>query len=497
MNVKEEDSDLFEYRVFGNCRKNKSKNKYTKMIKRRKRESTVFVAQAKRRYSEMVHLAIMNGFKNFSAEQRLFYEKEVKKFLNFYINCYSNTFSTHFKNIIDFHIIKTYEDFLKKKGISVLYRLVNKRNQYKRIGYTGESANSRLYQYFIEIKTNNPKIHTNFHLDARAIGLDKFNDVFEFQVLAVDDSIYKIKNLERLFTIFENYANNSIGYDLFKNNYYNKIIGDLRDYISGEFKGELHPSWKEIKTDELEQAVKECDTWKDILKKLPKVKGDITVRSRALAHGFTVKNIGTLRDIRSYFIKPIIEKGVLQSANPNYISNLLIKNGITFFKTVSNHLCNKQKVLNRYCDFIWGDSIKKIGKKNATLSGVRKLVIIMEVLKLAKSPKFNTLLKVETELLLKGVRLTPRHDNYLLGELGKLCKSINFNYKEEQYNILKKEIKPLLIQRNPKLTIRDIVFKFGLEDTKENKNLIESLIYRIFREEFKTRRISTIRKCLK
>ena len=124
-------------------------------------------------------------------------------------------------------------------------------------------------------------------------------------------------------------------------------------------------------------------------------------------------------------------------------------------------------------------------------------MIFNEMLKLAKIPNFNNLLKVENELRSKGVKLTPRHKLYLLGELGKLCKNINFNYKEEQDRILRERFEPLLIQKYPELTIRDVVLNFGLKYTKKNKWSMENLIYRCFRKDVNKRKISSIREFLR
>jgi hypothetical protein len=48
-------------------------------------------------------------------------------------------------------------------------------------------------------------------------------------------------------------------------NYYNRIVGDLFSYINGELRDNLHPSWKNMPPDKLENAFKECISWDEIL----------------------------------------------------------------------------------------------------------------------------------------------------------------------------------------------------------------------------------------
>ena len=208
--------------------------------------------------SHIVQSAIINGFKYFSSEGRQLYESNIKKFLNFYIANYNNSYATQFKEINNFHIIKTYNEFTERDYSKnfILYRILNKKNQFKRIGYTGNSAKGRLNSYFYEIANNNLKPINNFIFDVKNDGLDHFNEFYEYQIIANENTKKKIKNLERLFTIYENYYDNEVGYDLSINNYYNKIIGDLGDFISGEFNGELSYNWKELPPASLEEAVK-------------------------------------------------------------------------------------------------------------------------------------------------------------------------------------------------------------------------------------------------
>lgn len=361
----------------------------------------------------------------------------------------------------------------------------------------------RLVRYLSKSFSNGQTGLHNLHLDIRALGDKmKFTDKFEFQILCVSGSLVEIKTLERLLIIYENRYNNEVGYDLSINNYYNKIVGDLYDYISGNFK-HFHPFWRDIPPDRLELAIKQCVSWKEYLRRFFSVEGLSTIMNRAVSYGFTLKGTGSIRDMRAFFTKSIIEEGVLKDLEPSEIVNLLIYRGLTFLNNLSETAKNRRQWLNKICNFIWKVDIENLGYKYVTVSRVRKLILFNELLKLARNPKINTFYKAERELREKGVILRPPNQPHNKGELYTLMKNLPldepFYYKEEQNKILEPIFADYLKQDNPELSVSDIAELLGLDRVKD-KTFVINLITRIFDKKEgikKKRNIGEIRQFLR
>jgi len=452
-------------------------------------------------YERIAQKAVDKGFITFSVSAREIYIKKVKNFLENYKWNYDNAFARNFETITDIQIIHTQEEFLNKirmitdeleylnnddKGIFILYKIINKEKQFIRIGITGIGAVNRLKRHLQMSFSNTMRLISNLHLDVRALkDTRNFNDKFEYQILCVTSSESKIRALERLFTIYENRYDNDVGYDLSVNNYYNKIVGDLFDYIEGSF-NRLHPRRRDVQPANLETAIKECVLWDEIISEFPDVEDMTTIRRRAVLYGFTIKLTGSLMDMRAYFMKPIIEEEVLKKLNHKQVINILISKGFTFLKMLSNDIENRREFLNRICNFIWKSDMHKIGYsgQSATLSRVRTLILFNEALKLARNPKYNTGKKAQDELIRQGVILTPSNAVTMYeGELLKIFKKINVSYQEEQNNILAPILADLLRQDDPDLTIPDITEKFDLDRHNiDDCNLIVNIIYRIFKK---------------
>jgi len=450
-------------------------------------------------YEKIALKAIEKGFITFNPAERDNYENKVAEFLDYYKKHYQNTFSEDFQKITNINIIRNNNDLRneiksiieselnQKSGdtnVFFLYRIVNKEKQLVRIGKTGDCTH-RLVGYlsraFTEGKTRE-KV-TNFHLDIRSLGVRKeFNNKFEYQILCVSNNLESIKSLERLFTIYENKCNNKIGFDLSINNYYNKIVGDLYDYIDGEFQ-KHHPNWREIPPDRLETAIKTHHKWDDILKNIQDVDSITTIMKRAVSYGFTIKGTGSAQDIRAYFMKPIIEDCILKNYNPAQIPELLVKKGFTFLNQLSNTQRARSEWLRKTCNYIWKDEMQQIGYAKATSFRVRKLLLYNELLKVAHNPSFNTFYKAEEELRKNGIELKPPNLPESRGELYSLMKQLpfkdQFSYKQEQNKILTPQFAELLRYEGPQLSVGDIAKKFGLDRSKD-KNLIINMINRIF-----------------
>ncbi|KKN37933.1 hypothetical protein LCGC14_0758550 [marine sediment metagenome] len=455
------------------------------------------------------------GFTTFSVIARRLYEKNIMKFLNFYIKKYDNDFAKQFKNIINLHIIESKRDFEERNrviteglenehnknkfGSFILYRILNKERQIVRIGYTANAVEYRLTSYFGRA-FNKPdkKRDSQFHLDIRDLGdVRKFNDKFEFQILCIADNKGEIKIFERLFTIYENRYDNELGYDLSINDYYNRIIGDWGDYTEGTFKdSKVHPMMKVVPPESLKDAVKDCSTWNEILARFDSfntagIQDPMTIKKKAIKYGFTIKRTGSKKDVRAFFLKPLLEKLVLKKIlDPDEIFIHLKREGFHFLNNLGIEVWAKQDFLRKIINYIWRSDMDRIinfQKGQWLLTGLRKLLIYNKTIILMRNPRNNIVSKAQNELIKQGIPLRlktkksakqPQYD----GELLKIFTSLNKSYKSEQNKILAAILTPLLIQENPDLSLGDIANVFGLVNTVQNRKLIENMINRIFKE---------------
>lgn len=471
----------------------------------------------KESYLKIAQEAVDKGFSDFSTSARKIYMKNVEKFLNYYRIFYDNHFARNFEIIESIYIIQSKADFEriktdinnilikntdKKKGIFNLYRILNRKKNLVRIGYSSRSAEGRLSRYLSKCFSASKKLN-NFHLDVKALGdPNKFSDEFEYQILCISTNHRQIKALERLFTIYENRYDNDVGFDLLVNNYYNKIVGDLYDYIDGDLKDKkFHPGWKDIPPSKFETAFKKCRKWDCILSNFQseKVKDKRIIKDRALSFGFITKGTGTLMDIRSYFMKPILEDAILRKKTSENIYNTLIDEGFIYLKKMSNLDGTRNERLRTLLLFIWGEDLEKFGFLNGNeriniLAAVRKILIGIKVLSLLRSPRYNTIIKAQTELIKQGISLNTKTTSGY-DELGRILCDLNIDYKEEQNKILASILETLLIQNDPELTMRDIAKKFGIFSKTADK-LIYDIVIRIFRK-FRGENISIIRNFLK
>ena len=436
-------------------------------------------------YERIAKLAIDKGFRTFSPSARMIYKRDIEKFLEFYKENYDNEFARDFKCITNIEIIQSEEEFWEIirsiDGIAfILYRIINKKKQHARIGYTSDII-QRLVVYLQNSFSKIMKGITHLHLDIRALGeRNKFTEEFEYHILCVTSREKQILTLERLFTLYENKYDNNVGYDLSVNNYYNKIVGDLFSYINGEFRNNLHPNWKEVPPNELENAVKEFTSWDELLSKFPNVNSKSTIMSKAVSYGFFLKGTGSIRDTTAYFIKPYLEEAVKKDLNENEIIDFLISRGFTFLEKLSNHSEARRKWLYRILNFIWKSEMHKIGYETATLTRVRWLVIAKEALKIARNPKYSHLGNAQAELIRQGVVLKIPNLPSFEGELRHIFKKIKWSYKQEQNKILETILANYLRQNDPELSVLDIAELFGLDRVK-GKNIIMKMIYRIFK----------------
>lgn len=452
-------------------------------------------------YRDTARNAINDGFANFSTTARSSYQRNVTRFLNYYIKNYSNAFSKEFKNIISLHTIKSKKDFDQKydNNSYILYRILNKKRQLVRIGYTFDLPEIRLAQYLsMAFGTPDKKKEAQIHLDIRALGdIHKFRDMYEFQIISLVNTRAEVKTLERLFTIYENRYKNWLGYDLSINDYYNRIIGDWFDYFDGDYKhSNIHPTLKIVPLETLKNAVKECSTWDEIFARFnkfnkAKIKDPTTIKKKARKYGFTIDGTGSKKDMRAFLIKPLLEKLVLKKIlDPNEIFVLLKREGFTFLDNIGVEKWSKQDFLRSMINHIWRSDMEKIinfQKGQWLLTGLRRLLIYNKVKILMRDPKNNLVSKAQVELVKQGIPLRlktkksaiqPQYD----GELLKIFMSLNRSYKEEQNTILAPILTPMLIQENPDLSLGDIAKAFGLINSVQNKKLIENMINRIFKE---------------
>ncbi len=446
-------------------------------------------------YTSTAKSAIKKGFTTFSITARHIYEKNIIKFLNSYIVNYDNDFAKRFKNINEVHIIESIEDFNERNvfGSYILYRIINKKRQIVRIGYTADAIAYRLANYFSQAFSNlNKNKKSQFHLDIRDLGdIHNFNDIFKFQILCIANTKRKIKNLERLFTIYENRYDNELGYDLSLNDYYNRIIGDWWDYVEGDFKNsEVHPRLKIVPPEVLIDAVKECSTWDKILAKFNKynkvnISDPITVKKKAIKYGFTIKGTGSIKDMRTFFIKPYLEDLVLEkNLDPEKIFMSLKRAGFRYLEDFATEIWGKQGYLRKLVRFIWKSDMEKIinfQKGQWLLTGLRRLLIYNKAKILMKNPTFNIISKAEKELIKQGISLRPKSAQYD-GDLLKIFAKLKRRYKTEQNKVLAPLFATLLVQKDPDLSLGQIASAFGLINTVQNRKLLENLIIRIFKK---------------
>ncbi len=451
-------------------------------------------------YVEIAKISIDKGFEFFSPSARKIYKKKILQFLVFYKKNYNNFFSKDFDRIKGIQIILTKKEFLKEiqilrnkmlqsdypykdNGVFILYIIINKQSRNVRIGFTGDFAYIRLSNYIRKGFSNDVKKITNLHLDIRKIGdVNEFNEKFEFVILSVSNNLAQIKTLERLITIYENRSDNELGYDLSNNDYYNKVIGNLFDYIHGDLKDIPLWNWKEIQPERLKKAIKKCITWQEILKFFPIIKKKDTIKRRALLYGFSLNGIGGLKDLRAFFMKPTLIEASLKRLSVSQTVDFLIERGFSFLERMSSNPTSRYQFLNKIFTFIWGRELLEIDRRKGQhlIVGVKRLLIYREALKLARNPKYNTLPKVEDELIKRGIKL---NTSLVRHELPYIFIELKRSYKEEQNKILEPILTPLLMQDDPDLSCGDIRDYFGLDMTEANRLLIRNIIYRIYGEK--------------
>ncbi len=314
-------------------------------------------------------------------------------------------------------------------------------------------------------------------MDIRALGDKvKIPEVFEFQVwYVVEDEAYAI-TLERFLTIYYNRANNSVGYDLSINNYYNPIVGDLVPTMEGELHGTLNPVWLDIPSSKLADAVKKDPTMDSIEIRFNASSG--TIRGRFITYGFAIKGIKGLTGARAYFLKPLIEEAVKKDLTIHQCIQMCLDKGVTFFKDFSY----KEDMFNEFCEYIWHDEFESYGLyndiiKSVTYPRVRKLIITKETLKIMKNPLINSLKKAIRALAKRGVKIRR------VTELSDILKwTIGERYSQRQEKVLKPMFVKYLKQISPVLSLKDILIKFNIPPTSDNLEVIRHKISSLFQK---------------
>lgn len=415
--------------------------------------------------------------------------RNLKQFLDHYITFYDNIYSEFIKTITDFTNgkIESKVDFdynLTENTIIhnqsfVVYRIINKEKNYKRIGYASIHPIDRWANYFRKSFAPNIDIKklSNCHRDLRSLkNPDLIPNYFELQPLYVFNNVQEAKIMEIFLTIYENRADNEFGYDLSTNNKYNRIIGDLYIAIEGALKGNMNPAWKKVPVKDLLKFLKAGLTITQIMKKFG-IKHITTIHSRLRASNIGIKCKGTLFDARAYILKPIIEEAVMNAiTKPEKFYQFAQKKEVYIFDKYTN----KSIFLRKICNYIWGEMLKDlpISKpeiKTITLSRLRKIKIAQKISQYAKNPKFNRIAKVVEVIKESGYKLTYK------GEVGYICQwYFGHGYYILQNNILKTILGRLLNQKNPELSNREITELMGLEFNDKNFSCIREMIYRVF-----------------
>ena len=432
-------------------------------------------------YRELAEMSVV--FKDLPRKQI----SSLTNFLKKYTSKYNNYYATNFRLISDFLFgrITNLADFIRKRdtiirddsNYFIVYKVTNKETGYVRIGYWMGDPASRMRAYLKRsFAPNPPRTLTNFHKDMRGIGdPNKIPKTFDFQVLYIFKTKTEAKVLEQFLTIYENQAENELGYDLSINNYYNPIIGDLTDSISGALRGELNPSYISVDHKELTKAIKGGLLEKEI-RIVVGIKNTQTLSRKLLSYGFSIKNTGTILDARAFFVKPVIEEAAKKDLSTEEFFKLCKKKGIEIFEKSNPNEKSKENRLNYMCKYIWSSEFKRLGIEAApTYSRVRKYIIAIEANKLMKDPRFNLVGKIREELKSQGFIF--RYDQELTVYLKYIFDS---NHKLLQNEILYPILSTYLRQDNPELSIEEVTVKLGLDPTKENKKIVFGMIYRVF-----------------
>lgn len=414
---------------------------------------------------------------------------DLKQFFDYYTTFYDNIYSEFIKNItdftngrieskVDFDYILT-ENTIKHNQSFVVYRIINKEKNYNRIGFTSMHPIDRLANYFrksfapnIDIKRLN-----NYHKDLRSLvnpNLIPYHS--ELQPLYVFNNVQEAKIMEIFLTVYENKADNELGYDLSINNDYNKMIGDLYLAIEGTLTGNVNPAWKKVPVKDLLKFLKAGLTITQIMKELG-IKHITTIHNKLRASNIGIKCKGTLFDARAYILKPIIEEAIMNAiTEPEKFYQFARKKEVYIFDKYTN----KSIFLRKICNYIWGEMledlpISKPEIKTITLSRLRKIKIAQKISQYAKNPIFNRIAKVVEVIKESGYKLTYE------GEVGYICQwYFGHGYYILQNNILKTILGRLLNQKNPELSNREITELMGLEFNHKNFSCIREMIYRVF-----------------
>lgn len=415
--------------------------------------------------------------------------RDLKQFLDYYTTFYDNIYSEFIKTItdfmngkieskIDFDYVLTENTIMQNQSF-IVYRIINKEKNFKRIGFTSMHPIDRLANYFrksfapnIDIKKLN-----NYHRDLRSLinpNLVPYNS--ELQPLYAFNNVQDAKVMEMFLTIYENRADNELGYDLSINNEYNKIIGDLYLVIEGTLTGNINPAWKEVPVKDLLKFLKNGLTIPQIMKKF-EIKHITTIHNRLRASNIGIKCNGTLFDARAYILKSIIEEAIMNAiTEPEKFYQFARKKDVYIFDKYTN----KSIFLRKICNYIWGEMledlpISKPEVKTMTLSRLRKIKIAQKIFQYAKNPTFNRITKVVEVMKENGYKFRfEREAEYI-------CQwYFGHGYNIVQNNILRTILGKFLNQKSPELSNREITELMGLEFNYKNFHYIRQMIYRVF-----------------
>ncbi|TXT63691.1 MAG: hypothetical protein BAJALOKI1v1_680004 [Promethearchaeota archaeon] len=298
---------------------------------------------------------------------------ELKEFKKSYLKNYNNFYSKRFKSIdvsrgkID--KIEQYKEL--KKGIikmgrvpHIVYEIIDENNGFIRVGRSKFPPKKRLKWYLS--RAFSPKLGSGFatiyYEMANCKSKKKVLERFKIMVRYIFETKGEAQIMEEFLTIFRNQANNFVGYDLTKNNEYNKIVGDLfKAGLEGDFlKDKLNPKWNDIPPIALADAVLEGLGTGEISKRFNA--SSKTIRRRFEAYGYGVKGTYDLKDARAFLLKPFIIKGLKKGMPQNIFFKYMEKKEIKIFNRFNftpntNH--NRGAFFRRMLEQIWGTSRHK------------------------------------------------------------------------------------------------------------------------------------------